>query len=243
MKQTLSLIIRAKNEARTIEKTINAYLEQTVTPSEIVLVDNNSTDATRDIAKKYKAKIVIIKDNFSHAYSCNAGAKAATGNLLLYTNAHSIPVSPTMVAEGMRHFADKKVATVTGDQLPPLDAGKFDKTLEDAYKKFFGAPQVVTYTKRTLMGRPGLLSTVNGIIRRDVWEEHPFDETLSFAEDTALAYHYISLGYNSVVDPGFSVYHYHKHPFLENVSRRIMYAKGYFAMYYAHPYSCRCGKR
>jgi len=58
MKNNLSLLTATYNSEKTVEKTFESV---TGLVKEIILVDNNSTDETVKIAKKYKAKIITYK--------------------------------------------------------------------------------------------------------------------------------------------------------------------------------------
>ena len=58
MKNNLSLLTATYNSQKTVEKTFESV---TGLVKEIIVVDNNSTDETIKIAKKYKAKIITYK--------------------------------------------------------------------------------------------------------------------------------------------------------------------------------------
>ena len=58
MKNNLSLLTATYNSQKTVEKTFESV---TGLVKEIIVVDNNSTDETVKIAKKYKAKIIMYK--------------------------------------------------------------------------------------------------------------------------------------------------------------------------------------
>ena len=55
----VSVVIAAKNEEKNIENCIKSVLEQTYPryKIEIIVVDNNSIDKTKEIAKKYTDKV------------------------------------------------------------------------------------------------------------------------------------------------------------------------------------------
>ena len=60
------IIIPAYNEEQFIELTLQSIVNQTILPKKLVVVDDNSTDKTFEIAKKYAEKftfISIIKNN------------------------------------------------------------------------------------------------------------------------------------------------------------------------------------
>lgn len=79
---TLSVIIIARNE----EDMIEDCLESVSFASEIIVVDNNSTDDTLQIAKKHKAK-VITTNGSSFALLREIGLSKATGKYVLYVDA------------------------------------------------------------------------------------------------------------------------------------------------------------
>ena len=72
-----SVIVRAKNEARGIERTFKSLRRQTV-PVEIVVVDSGSTDGTVEIARRWCDRLIEIPaESFTYGYSLNCGAEVA----------------------------------------------------------------------------------------------------------------------------------------------------------------------
>lgn len=62
------------------------------TPTEIILVDNNSTDSTLSEVKKlkYPAKVIANKENFGFGRGNNQGFKIAQGNYVLLLNTDTV---------------------------------------------------------------------------------------------------------------------------------------------------------
>ena len=79
---TLSIIIPAYNEERQIKACLDAIAAQTEMPDEVLLVDNNSTDATVQIANQYSFITVIHEKKQGIVFARNAGFNAATGDIL-----------------------------------------------------------------------------------------------------------------------------------------------------------------
>src|SRR3989339_818990 len=56
MQEKLSIIIPTLNEKKNIKNCLTSLLNQTEKPYEIIIVDNGSTDNTKEIAKKLEKK-------------------------------------------------------------------------------------------------------------------------------------------------------------------------------------------
>lgn len=78
----ISAIVITKNE----EKMIEDCLKSIKFCEEIIIVDNGSTDKTKEICQKYKCKIFPVNSN-SFSEIRNLGAKYAGGEWLLYIDA------------------------------------------------------------------------------------------------------------------------------------------------------------
>jgi len=92
MPSTISIIIPVKNEAPQLPVLLNFL--NTVSGkehiAEIIVSDGNSTDETVSIANFYGAK-VVVSEQAGRGRQMNAGAKTATGNILYFLHADSIP--------------------------------------------------------------------------------------------------------------------------------------------------------
>jgi glycosyltransferase involved in cell wall biosynthesis len=108
----LSIIIPAFNEERLIEyclQSISASLAANDKPgftSEIIVVDNNSTDNTANLARQAGAKVIFEPIN-QIGRARNAGAALAAGDWLLFVDADSI-LSPGLLADILRLIEDGK---------------------------------------------------------------------------------------------------------------------------------------
>lgn len=84
----LSVITVNFNGRRFLASFIESLKAQTLTPSEIIIVDNNSSDdSVAYLRESYPEVIVIpLRNNLGFSGGNNAGAKYATGNLLAFMN-------------------------------------------------------------------------------------------------------------------------------------------------------------
>ncbi len=81
----VSVIIPAYNEAGVLEQTLRRVRQ--LNPHEIIVIDGGSNDATRAIAEREGAK--ITSSSSGRALQMNAGARSASGDILLFLHADS----------------------------------------------------------------------------------------------------------------------------------------------------------
>ena len=122
----LSIIIPAFNEARLIERSLQSVAasiaanQKSGFTSEIIVVDNNSTDNTAELARQAGAQVVFEPIN-QIGRARNAGAAHATGDWLLFLDADSL-LSPGLLADILRLINSGKYvgcgSTLRMDGLP-----------------------------------------------------------------------------------------------------------------------------
>ena len=81
----VSIIINNYNYGSFLTKSIESALNQTYSPIEIIVVDDGSTDNSRDIIANYQDKIIaLLKDNGGQASAYNAGFAASSGEIICF---------------------------------------------------------------------------------------------------------------------------------------------------------------
>ncbi len=87
---TVSIIIPVYNEAHNINKCLESLQEQTI-ESEIVVIDDGSTDASIEIVKNFKSKIPHLsaysQSHTGPGAARNLGVKHAKGEILVFVDA------------------------------------------------------------------------------------------------------------------------------------------------------------
>ena len=123
----VSVIIPTYNRSLLLEQTVDTFLAQDYPADrwELIIVDNGSTDDTRNVTLKLETRNSRIrtlteKRKGAH-FARNHGALAARGAILYFTDDDML-AEPSMLSEIVAGFdADPKVASVTGKVLPRWD--------------------------------------------------------------------------------------------------------------------------
>jgi rSAM/selenodomain-associated transferase 2 len=98
----ISIVIPAYNEEKVLPSTLAALFAQTG-EFEVILVDGMSSDRTCEIARRFP-QIRVLTASKGRALQMNAGAKAATGEWLLFLHADTtLPVGALQRLNGMEH--------------------------------------------------------------------------------------------------------------------------------------------
>jgi glycosyltransferase involved in cell wall biosynthesis len=110
---TLSIVIPVYNEERHIKACLDAIAVQTVMPNEVIVVDNNCTDKTVEIARSYPFVKLLKEPNQGRGWARTAGFNASTCDILGRIDADSM-IAPNWVERVLDDFADPDVAGLTG---------------------------------------------------------------------------------------------------------------------------------
>ena len=88
----ISIIIPILNEAKTITSLLNYLIESSLKENiaDIIVVDGGSTDNSVEVVSDFK-NILLINSEKGRAKQMNAGAKKATGCVLYFLHADSLP--------------------------------------------------------------------------------------------------------------------------------------------------------
>ena len=166
-----SVIVPTYLEEKYIKKTLEAVKNQSYKNFEIIVVDSDSKDRTRAIAKKFADKVINIKRR-GVGFARNVGAKAAKGDLLLFLDADTI-LEKDFLKKVSKAFDNKKVVATSGYIY--TSGSLLDRII------FSGTSEISWLT--TLIGKP-LFYGMCIAVRKNAFEKvHGFDEIHETAED------------------------------------------------------------
>ena len=177
---SIGVVIRFKNAARTLPDVLAALCAQTVRLDRVVAVDNQSTDKSADLLRTVGAEVIPWRRAYHHAEVLNFGLRHCPTDLVVVLSSHTVLKSPDALERLVAAMADPRTACAScrwdGD-------GFYSDSISWAELKQKGLKFASIY------------SNSMGIIRRSLWEQVPFDESLPTLEDGAWALEQLRRGY------------------------------------------------
>lgn len=180
MGRSISVIIPAYNSARTLRPCLAAVYAQTRPPDEVFVVDDASTDATREVAREFPVTLLEQPVNQGPAAARNRGIRASRGDLLVFVDA-DCALSADAIENAVRILDETPdVACVHGLYLTePL----FDDGPIEAYRLLHNH-----YWRLRHVGRVRTAIFAVCAIERAVFDDVGlFDERLRASEDVELS--------------------------------------------------------
>ncbi len=110
----ISIIMTAYNEEELLPKALKSVFAQDFPKEdyEVIVVDNNSTDKSAEIAKSFGAK-VISETTQGYVFALDRGTKEAKGEIIAVTDSDTL-VATNWLTQIARSFEDNGVVAVTG---------------------------------------------------------------------------------------------------------------------------------
>jgi O-antigen biosynthesis protein len=205
----VSVIIATRNRRDSLRRTLSALEKQTLTPHEVIVVDDGSNDGTGTMfAAEFPGAIYLrLDERRGPAAARNLGVRAATAELVAFTDDDCIP-PPGWLQGHVAYYDDPRVGAVGGPQLPPVP--NFYDQIE--YVRYAGRFHSGVRRIERLVGWEGL-ATANMTVRRAIFDEVGyFDEALLTGADPEFSRRVVRDGrYALIVDPSLVVAHLKRH--------------------------------
>ncbi len=191
---TVSFLIAAWNEEATISETIkhifNTGYNKIV---EVIVIDNNSTDRTREIVKKLQKKYPKLKlvqeKKQGKGHALNYGLKIAKGELIAVVDADSYPAKGS-IGKMMGFFNDKKVGAVTAPITVRNPSTFFSKLQSIEYKVIAFSRKLLDYVD-SIYVTPGPLA----LYRKKALEDIGGFDANNLTEDIEATWHLTYAGW------------------------------------------------
>jgi glycosyltransferase involved in cell wall biosynthesis len=207
----VSVVIAAYNAGRFIEETLTSVLSQSYPSVEVIVVDDGSTDDTREIVKtKYPSVTLVSQPNSGGgAAPRNHGARLAKGEFIGFFDADDIMLPQKLQRQCEWLKGNPKAAVTFTDyrnfnERGPWEHSHFETCAEllDLFQAAGLTEQgtLRSYDARRILASENFTITGSALLRTTVFKEvGGFDEKLQAGEDYDLFYR-IALRFDIGVD-------------------------------------------
>jgi GT2 family glycosyltransferase len=224
----VSVVICVYNGDRTLDACL-ASLEKLNYPNyEVIVVNDGSTDTSRQIAERYNYIRLINQENKGLSEARNVGIRASTGEIIAFTDSDC-----TADADWLNHlvarFHSSEFGAVGGPNLSPPD----DSMIASCVAVSPGAPAHVLLDDEIAEHIPGC----NMAFRREALQAiSGFDPIFRAAgDDVDLCWRLQNKGYKIGFSPAAVVWHFRRNTVRDYLKQQRGYGKAETLLFFKHP--------
>lgn len=223
----VTIIMRSYNEAWALRETLPALQAQDYRNWELIVFDSGSSDGSVDLIRAAQPShfIQLLPHDYNPSRVMNQGMDLARTETAIFLNADATPQSPHWLRPLARALQEPRHAAVFGRQIPRPDCAA---VFAHDYERCFGQARVSA-------GWAHFFSMVSSGLRKDVWAQRGFLESMQYSEDDEYTRWCKAAGYEVVYVPESVVMHSHNYTPRQAYKRSFGEAWALAAVWKGHP--------
>lgn len=224
----VSVVICVYNGERTIDACLASLKKLNYPNYEVIVVNDGSTDKTREIAESYDYIRLINQENKGLSEARNVGIRASKGEIIAFTDADCMADSDWLTFLVAR-FLSSDFGAVGGPNLPPPD----ESLVANCVAVSPGAPAHVLLDDEVAEHIPGC----NMAFRREALEAiNGFDPIFRTAgDDVDLCWRLQNKGYQIGFSPAAVVWHFRRNTVRDYLKQQRGYGRAEALLFFKHP--------
>jgi len=117
--QGIAVVIPTWKGASYLTAHIAALRQQSVIPGTILVIDSSSPDGSAELARALGCQVEVIPQaEFNHGGTRNRGARATTGDVLVFLTQDALPADPDFIAKLVAPIRANNVSACFARQIP-----------------------------------------------------------------------------------------------------------------------------
>jgi len=209
---TVTIIIRSRNDAQIIERTLRGVFEQSLRDFEVINFDNASTDGTVETIKRFQTRIVPVPDGaYVPGRVLNQAAELSASEIIVFLNSDCVPVNQYWLDNLVKPFEDPAVGAVFSRQI--AGPGSLPIIRLDTERAFGDGNEHKKWEH--------FFSMAGSAIRKSVWINERFDESMLISEDLEWSYRIRKEGHTVIYANDSVVEHHHTYSMRELYYRHV----------------------
>ena len=208
----VTIIIRSRNDADIIERTLRGVFEQSLRDFEVINFDNASTDGTIEKIKQFNTKIISVPEGaYVPGRVLNQAAAMSASEIIVFLNSDCVPVNQYWLENLVMPFADPAVGAVFSRQI--AGPGSLPIIRLDTERAFGDGTEHQKWEH--------FFSMAGSAIRKSVWMNERFDESMLISEDLEWSYRIRKKGHAVLYAKDSVVEHHHNYSMRELYNRHV----------------------
>jgi GT2 family glycosyltransferase len=224
----VSVVVCVYNGERTLDTCLGSLEKLNYPNYEVILVNDGSTDASREIAGKYPYIRLIDQENKGLSEARNVGIRAAEGEIIAFTDS-DCTADADWLTYLVARFQSSEFGAVGGPNLSPPD----DSMTATCVAVSPGAPAHVLLDDEVAEHIPGC----NMAFRREALAAIAgFDPIFRAAgDDVDLCWRLQNKGYKIGFSPAAVVWHFRRNTVRDYLKQQRGYGKAETLLFFKHP--------
>jgi glycosyltransferase involved in cell wall biosynthesis len=212
MEPKISVVLCERNSEAFIEECIESIMTQSFKDFELIVVDDFSTDSTKEkikrMQKKYPIKLIELREHSGISKARNRGIQEAKGKFIAFIDV-DCTAERNWLSELIKCF-DAETASVGGPNIIPKKANKKEKIFHELLEFISGIGSSYVKTSKKAMEVEHNPSCNSMYSKKVLKEMKGFNEKLSSNEDAELDFRIKKTGKKIKFNPKAIVYHHRK---------------------------------
>ncbi|MFX1437587.1 MAG: glycosyltransferase [Promethearchaeota archaeon] len=218
----VSIVVPIKNRSDLLPNLVKNLLNLDYPDYEIIIVDDCSTDNTKELLKAYPIKVITLEKSVGSAKARNIGIREAKNDIIALTDSDCF-VSKNWLRNLVPYL---KNYDVVGGRVIFCD---------DTEKRFnpFNTKNETLLSKKSSVN---FLNTSNMILKKETWRFSGGFANYRI-EDLEFSWRLLKKGYKLIYSPkGLVIHHGNRTP-LQNIRKYLQYGKSYSKIAFIHKMS------
>jgi glycosyltransferase involved in cell wall biosynthesis len=224
----VSVVVCVYNGERTIDACLASLKKLNYPNYEVIVVNDGSTDGTRQIAESYDYIRLVNQENKGLSEARNVGIRASKGEIIAFTDADCM-ADPDWLSYLVARFRSSDFGAVGGPNLSPAD----DSWVASCVAVSPGAPTHVLLDDEVAEHIPGC----NMAFRRQALEAiNGFDPIFRAAgDDVDVCWRLQNKGYKIGFSPAAVVWHFRRNTIRDYLKQQRGYGRAETLLFFKHP--------
>ena len=226
---TISVLITTRNRAKILKQCLKSLVRQSRKPDEVIVVDNASSDNTKEIIKSFKRLNIkyFSEKNIGIAYGRNRGLEETKGEIFSFIDDDCVASKSWLKAIEKTFESDKNIVGIVGRSENMFPKNPY-AVAEQCWFLYWYLKHISSRDKEEVLRDGEIIDFKNAVFRLSLFGKTRFDTSLTMGqfseEDTEIRgrlFRGLELKEKIIYQPKAVVLHQNRSAFSQLLLRRF----------------------